>query len=53
MFTERMQLQVTKDQWRQMQMLSDVLGVSISAVVRQGIDDLIERVERQLNAEEG
>lgn len=50
-FTERMQLQVTKDQWRRMQMLAEALEVSISAVVRQGIDDLIERVERQLDAE--
>lgn len=52
-FTERLQLRTTKDQWRRMQMLADALGVSISAVVRQGIDDLIERVERQLDAEEG
>ena len=52
-FTERMQLQVTKEQWVWFQTMADVLGVSISAVVRQGMDDLIERVERDLDAEEG
>ncbi len=52
-FTERVQLQVTKDQWRRMKLLCEALDVSMSAVVRQGIDDLIERVERQTDAEEG
>lgn len=52
-FTERVQLQVTKEQWRRMKLLCEALGVSMSAVVRQGIDDLIERVEGQLDAEEG
>lgn len=50
-FTERMEVRLTKMQWQRFKKLVDTCDVPMSELVRKAIDDLIDQVEGQLNAE--
>jgi hypothetical protein len=48
-YERRLQVRITRMQWRRMQALAAALEIPISEVVRQSIDDLLDRVEGDID----